>query len=204
MSVIRYPKRIESVHVESIDGDLCVYDTATQRVHALNHTAAFVWQRCDGRTTPAELTAALSAETAVDNAEAVVQLTLQELAAAQLLTAPIESSHGCRGATCSGGLAAAHPGDLLHRGADSRGSAVARRSDADEPLANKAPGATTVPVTLTGTNFVVGATTVTVNRRRNGHQRRRRQHDVADRQHRGGPGRRARRPHGDGHDGRRD
>ena len=31
MTAGRYPKRIESVHVESIDGDLCVYDTARQR-----------------------------------------------------------------------------------------------------------------------------------------------------------------------------
>ena len=90
MSAIRYPQRIQSVHVESIDGDLCVYDTARQRVHALNHTAAFVWQRCDGRTAPAELAAALSAETSIDDAEAVVQLTLQELADAQLLAAPID------------------------------------------------------------------------------------------------------------------
>ena len=50
MSVVRYPHRIQSVHVESIDGELSVYDTARQRVHSLNHTAAFVWQRCDGRT----------------------------------------------------------------------------------------------------------------------------------------------------------
>ena len=90
MSAGRYPKRIESVHVESIDGDLCVYDTARQHVHALNHTAAFVWQRCDGRTAPAELAAALAAETSVDNAETLVRLTLQELAAAQLLAAPID------------------------------------------------------------------------------------------------------------------
>ena len=90
MSAVRYPYRIQSVHVESIDGELCVYDTARQRVHALNHTAAFVWQRCDGRTAPAELAAALSAEASIDDAEAVVQLTLQELAAAQLLAAPID------------------------------------------------------------------------------------------------------------------
>ena len=90
MSAVRYPQRIQSVHVESIDGELCIYDTARQRVHALNHTAAFVWQRCDGRTAPAELAAALSAETSIDDAEAVVQLTLQELAAAHLLAGPID------------------------------------------------------------------------------------------------------------------
>ena len=90
MSVVHYPQRIQSVHVESIDGDLCVYDTARQHVHALNHTAAFVWQRCDGRTTPTELAAALTAEASIADAEAVVRLTLQELAAAQLLAAPLD------------------------------------------------------------------------------------------------------------------
>ena len=90
MSAVGGPRRIQSVHVESIDGELCVYDTARQRVHSLNHTAAFVWQRCDGRTAPAELAAALSAEASIDDAEAVVRLTLQELAAAQLLAAPID------------------------------------------------------------------------------------------------------------------
>ena len=60
-------------------------------------------------------------------------------------------------------------------------------------------------VTLTGTNFVVGATTVAVSRcRRDGQQRRRGQHVLADRQLRARSGRRGRCPHGDGHDGRRD
>ena len=50
----------------------------------------------------------------------------------------------------------------------------------------------TVAVTLTGTNFVVGATTVTVSWwRRDGQQRRRRQQYVADRQLRARPGRAA-------------
>ena len=77
------------MHVESIDGELCVYDIARQHVHALNHTAAFVWQRCDGRTAPGEIAAALSAEMSIDDAEAVVRLALQELDAVQLLVAPI-------------------------------------------------------------------------------------------------------------------
>ena len=32
MSATRYPHRIESVHVELIDDELCVYDTSCQRV----------------------------------------------------------------------------------------------------------------------------------------------------------------------------
>jgi len=69
MSAAPHPQRIHSVHVESIDGELCVYDTARQRVHSLNHTAAFVWQRCDGHTAPAEIASALAAEISIDDAE---------------------------------------------------------------------------------------------------------------------------------------
>ena len=168
MSATRHPHKIQSVHVESIDGELCVYDTERQRVHALNHTAAFVWQRCDGRTAPAELAAALSAEAAIDDAEAVVRLTLQELAAAQLLVAPLDE------------LAPVSRRDLLRRGvaaaaipaiysivAPTPAAAQSPPPPAAPTLTSVAPNqgtpGTTVAVTLTGTNFVVGATTVTVN-----------------------------------------
>ena len=104
MSAVYGPRRIQSVHVESIDGELCVYDTFRQRVHSLNYTAAFFWERCDGRTAPADLAAALSAEASIGDAEAVVQLTLHELAAAQLLVAPL------------GEVARVSRRDLLRRG----------------------------------------------------------------------------------------
>ena len=62
-----------------------------------------------------------------------------------------------------------------------------------------------MPVTLTGTNFVVGATTVTVSGSwRDGQQRHRGQQHVADRHLRARSGRSSRFPDGDGHDRRRD
>ena len=162
MSVIRYPKRIESVHVESIDGELCVYDTARQHVHALNHTAAFVWQRCDGRTAPSELAAALSAETSIDDAEALVRLTLEELAAAQLLAAPLHE------------VVQVSRRDLLRRGVAAAAIPAIYSIVAPSPAAAQSAGAptltsvspnqgspgTTVAVTLIGTNFIIGATAV--------------------------------------------
>ena len=70
---------------------------------------------------------------------------------------------------------------------------------------NQGMRGTTVAVTLTGTDFVVGATTVIRQRwRRDGHQRHRRQCDVADRQFRARSGRNCRSPHRDGHNRRRD
>ena len=168
MSSNRCPHRIQSVHIESLEGELCVYDTARQHVHALNHTAAFVWQRCDGRTAPAELAAALAAEAEIDDAEAVVHLTLQELAAAHLLATPLD------------GGAPVSRRDLLQRGVTAAAIPAIYSIVAPTPAAAQSPppplGAptltsvspnqgtpgTTAAVALTGTNFVVGATTVAV------------------------------------------
>ncbi len=166
MSTVPHPQRIHSVHVESIDGDLCVYDTTRQRVHALNHTAAFVWQRCDGRTSPVDLAAALSAEGSIDDAEAVVRLTLQELAAAHLLSAPLaEVARVSRRDLLARGVAAAAIPAIYSIVAPT--PIDAQSSTAGAPtLTSLAPNqgtpGTTVAVTLTGTGFIVGATTVTV------------------------------------------
>ena len=167
MSAVPHPQRIQSVHVESIDGDLCVYDTARQRVHALNHTAAFVWQRCDGRTAPVELAAALAAEASIDDAEAVVRLTLQELAAAHLLVAPLaEIARVSRRDLLARGVAAAAIPAIYSIVAPTPIDAQSRLTPGAPTLTSIAPNqgirGTTVAVTLTGTNFIVGATTVTV------------------------------------------
>jgi hypothetical protein len=167
MSVVRHPQRIENVHVESIDGELCVYDIVRQQVHALNHTAAFVWQRCDGRTAPVEMAAALSADLSIDEAEAVVRLALQELEAAQLLAAPV------------GAVAPLSRRDLVRLGVAAAAVPVIYSIVAPVPAAAQSPvtpGAptlagvspsqglrgTTVAATLTGAGFVAGGTTVTV------------------------------------------
>ncbi|MHB1414176.1 MAG: PqqD family protein [Chloroflexota bacterium] len=43
-----------------VDGELVLYDPVRQRVHALNCTAAFIWQFCDGRHDTEEIVAALA------------------------------------------------------------------------------------------------------------------------------------------------
>ena len=164
----RHPQRIQSVHVESMDAELCVYDTARQRVHSLNRTAAFIWQRCDGGTAPADLAAALSAEASIDDAEAVVRVTLQELEAVQLLEGPIdELPHVSRRDLLRRGVAAAAVPAIYSIVAPPPAAAQSGPLPDAPTLTSVSPDdgfrGTTVPVTLTGTNFVVGATTVTVN-----------------------------------------
>ena len=143
MSAACCPCRIQSVHVESIDDELCVYDILRQRVHSLNHTAAFVWLRCDGRTAPAELAAALSAEASIDDAEAVVQLTLHELAAAELLVAPLSE------------VARVSRRDLLRRGVSAAAIPAIYSIVAPSPAAAQSPPPAAAP-TLTSVSPNLG------------------------------------------------
>src|SRR5215213_2457809 len=79
------PKRAEAVHVETLGDEVCIYDWQRKEVHALNPTAARVWQHCDGQTSPQQIAATLAAELNVPNAEELVWLTLSKLEKAHLL-----------------------------------------------------------------------------------------------------------------------
>jgi len=77
------------VHVETLNDELCLYDWERKQVHALNPTAALVWQLCDGQTSPAQMAAQLRtqlrAELDMPQAEALVWSSLQQLEQAHLL-----------------------------------------------------------------------------------------------------------------------
>jgi hypothetical protein len=45
-----------------LDGELVLYDPATQRVHVLNATAAFAWNMCDGGHTADDIVATLASK----------------------------------------------------------------------------------------------------------------------------------------------
>src|SRR5215213_3226334 len=79
------PKRAETVHVETLGDEVCVYDWQRKQVHALNPTAARVWQQCDGQTSPEQIAATLETELNVPDAEELVWLTLSKLEKAHLL-----------------------------------------------------------------------------------------------------------------------
>jgi hypothetical protein len=57
-----HPKKIETVHVEKLDKELCIYDWQRMEVHNLNPTAAKVSELCDGQTSPAQMAEKLRAE----------------------------------------------------------------------------------------------------------------------------------------------
>ena len=208
-----YPRQSSTTHTEQLGDEASVYDWAHAQVHALNPTAARVWRLCDGATSPDAIAAALQQEMGIPEADAVVDLTLKELARLHLLELPVEPL---------GDRPAPTRRWLLGRGLAAAMLPAIYTILAPSPLEAQSPGAprgaptlasvspnqgtagTTVAVTLTGTNFVAGATTVTVggggvtvNNVVGG------QRDVADRQLRDRSGRSSWCPHGDGHDGRR-
>ena len=52
-------KRKEGIIVKELPDEVLVYDLDRDKAHCLNHSAAAVWERCDGRTTVAEIARAV-------------------------------------------------------------------------------------------------------------------------------------------------
>ncbi len=164
-----YPRQSPTTHTEQLGDEASVYDWARAQVHALNPTAARVWRQCDGATSPEAIAAALRVELGIPEAEAVVDLTLRHLARVHLLERPVDS-RGDRPATTRRWL--------LGHGVAAAMLPVIYSIVAPSPVDAQSPGpgaptltslspnqgirGTTVAVTLTGTNFIAGGTTVTV------------------------------------------
>ena len=136
-----FPRQSPTTHTEQLGAEVAVYDRARAQVHALNPTAARVWRQCDGATSPDAMAAALARDL-VPEAEAVVDLTLRELARLHLLNYRLTHARIDRrgpGAGCSAvALRRRCCPRSLDRGAVARGSSVAAaadRSDADEHVA---------------------------------------------------------------------
>jgi PqqD family protein of HPr-rel-A system len=54
------PRARADLTVVDIDGEAVAYDPVARDLHHLNHSAALVFELCDGRTTIAEMTGAIS------------------------------------------------------------------------------------------------------------------------------------------------
>ncbi len=91
---MQHPKRIETVHTETLDGELCLYDWQRMEVHNLNPTAARVWELCDGGTTPQQIAAQLHGDLTPAQAEELVWLSLKRLEKANLLAADVVKPAG--------------------------------------------------------------------------------------------------------------
>ena len=192
-----HPQQSPTTHTEQLGDEASVYDWARVQVHALNPTAARVWRLCDGATSPAAIAAALHRETGIAEAEAVVDLTLRQLARIHLLELPAESQRD-RPATTRRWL--------LRRGVAAAMLPAIYSIVAPSPVEAQSPAAGAPTLTSLSPNQGTPGhhsgghadgrplrrrrhDSDRGRRRRDGHQRHREQRDIADRQLRARSGR---------------
>ena len=77
--------RNEGLVIKELPDELLIYDTETDRAHCLNETAAFVWLRCDGRKSLAEITRELRRKANAKLDDKIVWLALDQLSRNRLL-----------------------------------------------------------------------------------------------------------------------
>lgn len=89
-------RRSELITAE-LEEELLVYDRSNNKAHCLNETAAFVWARCDGRTSVANIAGLLERERKASVSDEVVWFALDQLEKSHLLqeslARPAELNH---------------------------------------------------------------------------------------------------------------
>ena len=164
-----YPRQSPTTHTEQLGDEASVYDWARAQVHALNPTAAFVWRQCDGATSPDAIAAALRAGDGYprgrcgrrpDTRGNSRAFTCWSCRSSRAVIGRRPPGVGCsvaawRRRCCRRSTRSWRrlPWKLSRRG---------RAPTLTSVTPNQGILGTTVAVTLTGTNFVVGATTVNV------------------------------------------
>ncbi len=71
--------RKEGLVIQELPDEVLVYDLGRDRAHCLNETAAFVWQRCDGRTSAVEIARSLGQKVNAPVDEKVVWFAIDQL-----------------------------------------------------------------------------------------------------------------------------
>ena len=79
-------KRIDGLLSERVDNELLVFNEATDEGHALNESAAAVFNLCDGKTDREAMATVLANDFGLPNNGLVVDLALSELRDAGLIT----------------------------------------------------------------------------------------------------------------------
>ena len=86
--------RHADIVVQELADEVMVYDLKRHRAHCLNRTAAFIWSRCDGQTSVAELSALLAQEFGGPVEEDAVWHGLDRLGRAELLEERVAAPAG--------------------------------------------------------------------------------------------------------------
>ncbi len=77
--------RRQGLVIQELPDEVLVYDLERDRAHCLNQTAAFVWQRCDGRNSTAQIARTLGNQLNCEVDEKIVWLALDLLGRSHLL-----------------------------------------------------------------------------------------------------------------------
>src|SRR5262245_61976406 len=79
-------KRTEGLLTQVVNGELLIMRPATNEAHALNETAAIVFELCDGRTSRTTIAEEVARRGGLPRDEDIVALALTELEDAGLVT----------------------------------------------------------------------------------------------------------------------
>ena len=79
-------RQVEGLLIERPAGELLILKRSTNEAHALNETAAIVFDLCDGQTSRAGMVAEVARRTGLPADDGIVELALRELADAGLIT----------------------------------------------------------------------------------------------------------------------
>lgn len=71
--------RKEGLVIQEMPDEALVYDMANNKAHCLNKTAAFVWKKCDGKNSVADIKNLLAAETNNPVQEDFIWLAIDQL-----------------------------------------------------------------------------------------------------------------------------
>ena len=77
--------RKQGLVIQELPDEVLVYDLDRDRAHCLNTTAAFVWQRCDGKNSTAQIARTLGQQLDCAVDEKIVWLALNQLGRNHLL-----------------------------------------------------------------------------------------------------------------------
>ena len=86
-------RRTSGVMVREIEGEVLVLDTEADKIHQLNITASYIWNRCDGSTPINEIAEALAKDFDIGHDEATKDVidTVAALKKQNLIVEPQES-----------------------------------------------------------------------------------------------------------------
>jgi hypothetical protein len=69
------PNRRSDVRVREVGGETLIFDPQGSLIHQLNHTASYIWERCNGQSTLREITHQVVEAFDVDAQIAAAELT---------------------------------------------------------------------------------------------------------------------------------